>query len=518
MKSMKINIVENENKNKKELNSLIDPVQIYMKDISKRKLLTKEEEIYIAKHLEEGYNKIFYTLNKYPYILFYTFKKYKQSVKEIKFEKIINGIKYYKKKATTAKNFTYILTKKIFEHFQKQYHLILQTIKQKGRNHKDTQVELRMLASIFMHFRLTNHFIKVLIKNVRSLSNKISSTVKHIYIILRILRKTCNINLSNLLVTLKNNPCTYWLKIVVNLINQNQNNINSNILTNYLKLLKYKIYYLKYIKYITKLNINNIKIIIQNILLGYKQAQHYKQIMVESNLRLVCFIAKKYSNRGLNLLDLIQEGNIGLIKAIDKFEYKKGCKFSTYATWWIRQTINRSLADKGRIIRMPVHMLDIYNKVIRYINETVQTRGKEPTDIELSEKLYIPLVKIPKLLSIYRFPISLDSPIGDDEKTNLGSLLEDKTLVPIESESESANYYNLQIATNRALNTLTEREASILKMRFGIGMNYHTLEEVGKHFEVTRERIRQIEAKALRKLRQKSRADILIRFLYFDLD
>ena len=259
------------------------------------------------------------------------------------------------------------------------------------------------------------------------------------------------------------------------------------------------------------LSLAEIKDINRRMSIGEAKARRAKKEMVEANLRLVISIAKKYTNRGLQFLDLIQEGNIGLMKAVDKFEYRRGYKFSTYATWWIRQAITRSIADQARTIRIPVHMIETINKLNRISRQMLQEMGREPTPEELGERMEMPEDKIRKVLKIAKEPISMETPIGDDEDSHLGDFIEDGTM---ESPIDSATVENLKEATRDVLSGLTAREAKVLRMRFGIDMNTdHTLEEVGKQFDVTRERIRQIEAKALRKLRHPTRSDHLRSFL-----
>jgi RNA polymerase primary sigma factor len=259
------------------------------------------------------------------------------------------------------------------------------------------------------------------------------------------------------------------------------------------------------------LTVAEIKEINRGMSIGEAKSRRAKKEMVEANLRLVISIAKKYTNRGLQFLDLIQEGNIGLMKAVDKFEYRRGYKFSTYATWWIRQAITRSIADQARTIRIPVHMIETINKLNRISRQMVHEKGREPTPEELGERMDMTEDKVRRVLKIAKEPISMETPIGDDEDSHLGDFIEDST---VESPVDSSIEEGLREATREVLNSLTAREAKVLRMRFGIDMNTdHTLEEVGKQFDVTRERIRQIEAKALRKLRHPTRSDHLRSFL-----
>jgi RNA polymerase primary sigma factor len=298
-----------------------------------------------------------------------------------------------------------------------------------------------------------------------------------------------------------------WIQTLLNLNDKswekfiNKNHIDIN------KIIKE----IKEIQIASELPLSEFRRIVGIVQQGERSANRAKKEMIESNLRLVISIAKKYTNRGLQFLDLIQEGNIGLMKAVDKFEYRRGYKFSTYATWWIRQAITRSIADQARTIRIPVHMIETINKIVRTTRQIMAEIGREPTPNELADRLHMPIDKVKKVLKIAKEPISLETPVGDEEDSSLGDFIEDKNaLIPIEAAVKSS----LRDTTTRILSSLTPREERVLRMRFGIGMNSdHTLEEVGQQFSVTRERIRQIEAKALRKLKHPTRARKLKTFL-----
>lgn len=298
-----------------------------------------------------------------------------------------------------------------------------------------------------------------------------------------------------------------WLASIMSLSGKGWDRFREN----YLPKIEEYVETIKRIEQQTEIPFNEFRRVINVIQKGERDSSRAKKEMIEANLRLVISIAKKYTNRGLQFLDLIQEGNIGLMKAVDKFEYRRGYKFSTYATWWIRQAITRSIADQARTIRIPVHMIETINKLVRTSRQMMHEIGREPTPEELSEKLMMPLDKVRKVLKIAKEPISLETPIGDEEDSHLGDFIEDRNAVlPI----DSAIHANLRETTTRVLSTLTPREERVLRMRFGIGMNTdHTLEEVGQQFSVTRERIRQIEAKALRKLKHPSRSKKLRSFL-----
>lgn len=518
-----------------ELGRTTDPVRMYMREMGTVELLTRKGEINIAKRIEEGIHQVQLSISEYPKAISYFLNQYhKVETGNLRLSDLIIGFtdSDYKlpKNSISEKNFSYIhlenekkelntdnliesdednlidieVARKKFQKLRIQHNITNIVIKKNPRNHKNSKKEIYKLSKIFKQFKLAPKQFDFLIENMRIIIKKI-----------RLYEK----NIMKLCIDICKMPKKKFIKIFQK---QETNPAWFNNAINMKKSWSKKLYYFKKeifknlkklisIEKNTEISISEIKDINKRILIGEEKAKRAKKEMVEANLRLVISIAKKYTNRGLQFLDLIQEGNIGLMKAVDKFEYRRGYKFSTYATWWIRQAITRSIADQARTIRIPVHMIETINKLNRISRKMLQEIGREPTPEELSEKMSIPKDKIRKVLKIAKEPISMETPIGDDEDSHLGDFIEDTNL---ELPLESATSESLRSITNNVLSSLTEREAKVLRMRFGIDMNTdHTLEEVGKQFDVTRERIRQIEAKALRKLRHPSRSEILKSFL-----
>lgn len=397
-----------------------------------------------------------------------------------------------------------VIAKARFVELRDLYNCYLKSLEKYGCDHKNTKKHHQNLTDLFTQFKLTT-------KEFNKQGHKLHQTLERIRAEEKVIMDLC-VNKAKLPRKLFINAFPHNetnLKWVDTLISENKTHAAN--LEKYGKEIKRAQKKLQLIESEIHVKIPDLKEISRQVSIGETKARRAKKEMIEANLRLVISIAKKYTNRGLQFLDLIQEGNIGLMKAVDKFEYRRGYKFSTYATWWIRQAITRSIADQARTIRIPVHMIETINKLNRISRQIIQETGQEPTPEMLSERMQLQEDKVRKVLKIAKEPISMETPIGDDDDSHLGDFIEDNTtLAPL----DAATLGGLREATNDILSTLTPREAKVLRMRFGINMNTdHTLEEVGKQFDVTRERIRQIEAKALRKLRHPTRSEKLESFL-----
>ena len=509
-----------------EFGRTTDPVRMYMREMGTVDLLTREGEIKIAKRIEEGIHQVLASLSSYPGTILTLLEAYEFILQEeIKLTDVVvgfNDTEEYPDEGIVVRNPTeinesdedeeeeeeVILTPEDFkEHIvklKKLHAIYTKSIKRNGKDHGKTEIAEKNLAQLFLELRLSPKFIDLLVE-------KLSDLIEHIRRAERYIMKLCvkesKMPRRDFIASFSGNETNLkWIKNVL----KNQSTYAENLKEHEQIIIDCQ-KKLAIIFNDSLLEIAEMKEINRRVSIGEAKARRAKKEMVEANLRLVISIAKKYTNRGLLFLDLIQEGNIGLMKAVDKFEYRRGYKFSTYATWWIRQAITRSIADQARTIRIPVHMIETINKLNRISRQILQEMGREPTPEELSERMELPEDKVRKVLKIAKEPISMETPIGDDEDSHLGDFIEDANQM---SPNDSAGFEGLRRTTLDALEGLTQREAKVLRMRFGIDMNTdHTLEEVGKQFDVTRERIRQIEAKALRKLRHPSRSDQLKTFL-----
>lgn len=512
-----------------EFGRTTDPVRMYMREMGTVELLTREGEIEIAKRIEDGLQQILAALGTYPEAINILLERYQLVVnEEARLNDIITNFKETTdeirvaspppqldengKKAETEEDDEPVDTgpdveevKRRMQAMAKEYSKALKAIEAAGGIQDDKSRKIMLKVSkIFLEFKYAPAFTSLLVGNLRGQVERIRSLERQIR---DLCIKNCKMPRALFIETFPGNEIDpKWLagqikagKPFSDLLKEHQTDI---------ELLQKR---MQQISVASMLPINEIKEINRTMSFGEANARRAKKEMVEANLRLVISIAKKYTNRGLQFLDLIQEGNIGLMKAVDKFEYRRGYKFSTYATWWIRQAITRSIADQARTIRIPVHMIETINKLNRISRQMLQVMGREATPEELAEKMDMPEDKVRKVLKIAKEPISMETPIGDDEDSHLGDFIEDGNIL---SPVETATGLGLGETTHEVLASLTPREAKVLRMRFGIDMNTdHTLEEVGKQFDVTRERIRQIEAKALRKLRHPTRSEQLRSFL-----
>lgn len=499
-----------------------DPVRMYMREMGTVELLTREGEIVIAKRIEEGIRELMAALAHYPGAVEHVLNEYAQvTQEERRLGDVMVGYLDPADEVPTAAEVAAaneassddeegdsgpdpVEAAKRFKELRKQWEKTEKALAEKGRQSKVTLKELDKLGEVFKFFKLTPRVFDPLLNMARDVLQEVRTQEREI---MTICVRHCSVPRKAFIDSFVGNETNgAWLDNLIKTAPECAAKLEADRDT--LMRLQRRIIATEEN---SGLSVSEIKEINRRMSMGEARARRAKKEMVEANLRLVISIAKKYTNRGLQFLDLIQEGNIGLMKAVDKFEYRRGYKFSTYATWWIRQAITRSIADQARTIRIPVHMIETINKLNRISRQMLQEMGREPTPEELGERMDMPEDKVRKVLKIAKEPISMETPIGDDEDSHLGDFIEDITIA---SPVDSATGQGLQEATTEVLAGLTAREAKVLRMRFGIDMNTdHTLEEVGKQFDVTRERIRQIEAKALRKLRHPTRSDYLRSFL-----
>ena len=504
-----------------EIGKTTDPVRMYMREMGSIQLLDRQGEIVIAKRIEQGNKKIQETVASFIPVLIFIKERYQTITEEIKQEPDKDETKFLELFSDFAhKNDDIVQINRddatepkvidslgILKHIRKLNQQTKRYIKLIGEVGHDDQKTIRAKNKIIqtiMEVRIAPKVFEILQKITTSYMDEVKRYEKEIRIVVV---DEAGITMKEFLKSFVNRESDIsWIEKYIRAKRKYSSTLNRNkqkILSGQRRLGK--------LEKSSFMTIQEIKGLNRRLNMGKIQADRAKKEMVEANLRLVISIAKKYTNRGLQFLDLIQEGNIGLMKAVDKFEYRRGYKFSTYATWWIRQAITRSIADQARTIRIPVHMIETINKLNRISRQMIQEKGREPTVEELSIAMEMPETRIRKVMKISREPISMETPIGDDDDSYLGDFISDSK---IDQPDGAATKSGLKESTVNILESLTPREAKVLRMRFGIHMNTdHTLEEVGKQFDVTRERIRQIEAKALRKLRHPSRSEKLKSFM-----
>jgi len=505
-----------------EFGRTTDPVRMYMREMGTVELLTRQGEIEIAKRIEDGLNQVKYHMSHFPP----TIEKLLTvaaavAAEETRMQDFVVGFidpnepDEIKPPAPKSDDDEEVVdtgpdpeeVKARVKVIRRLHKRSLTYIEKYGLKDKKTVKLQAQLADQLMEIKLAPKLFDLLVRNLRGIVSIIRSQER---LIMQICVRDAGMPRKDFLSSFPKSETDFaWIDKHIRAKRKHSSTLaklKDDVLRAQRKLIGVEV--------ATRLKIAEIKEINRQMSIGEARARRAKKEMVEANLRLVISIAKKYTNRGLQFLDLIQEGNIGLMKAVDKFEYRRGYKFSTYATWWIRQAITRSIADQARTIRIPVHMIETINKLNRISRQMLQEMGREPLPDELAERMEMPEDKVRKVLKIAKEPISMETPIGDDEDSHLGDFIEDQT---VHSPVDSATSSGLKETTHNVLAGLTPREAKVLRMRFGIDMNTdHTLEEVGKQFDVTRERIRQIEAKALRKLRHPTRSDQLRSFLLED--